>query len=411
MALYNNFYSWKSVLGWGTFVGHCKEAHFQKSHCKRFVHITLACMEFLPIISQIVSIFEKLIVSLALRCKKETKEETIQEHDTNTSSVRPVNQQPVGSIGPILATSSEPLTKWDRSQIRKYHETVASSSLPNDRFAWNTWSDSNLMPSMEGLAQIGRELSQHYQFPEGSLAVCPTLTEFKEQLNTIQNTPGDFRKAFVIPTHSSYGGRKQDGTIAKRSEEFVQHIVAVAAERKGTTLHVAILEPMMGKNANINPHQVGLDFKENNMVAFTEKEMILSYIVSSKLDPNTTVLYHSNVSRLKSNGCWVVALKDAVKFLKSPNFFNEIKVENTQSSTKIKKFVLKGIEVLPVTFMKTAQFSEQEFDQYFTSHSDQNSEAIRERIAKHVVKGRNFRVGHAAVKWIEALRLGNPIKS
>lgn len=66
MADFNYFldktsYSWLNALLWGNFVGHCKKAG-QGSLGDRIVHVLIAAIEFLPIISQISSICEKLII-------------------------------------------------------------------------------------------------------------------------------------------------------------------------------------------------------------------------------------------------------------------------------------------------------------------------------------------------------------
>lgn len=54
-------YSWRNAFLWGNFVGHCKKAG-EGSLGKGIVHVLIAAIEFLPIISQITSIFEKLII-------------------------------------------------------------------------------------------------------------------------------------------------------------------------------------------------------------------------------------------------------------------------------------------------------------------------------------------------------------
>lgn len=54
-------YSWKNALFWGNFVGHYRKAK-EGSLGNRLVHAFIAAIEFLPIVSQISSIFEKLII-------------------------------------------------------------------------------------------------------------------------------------------------------------------------------------------------------------------------------------------------------------------------------------------------------------------------------------------------------------
>lgn len=55
-------YSYAKSLLWGNFLDHCKQAKNERNPSSRFVHILIALAEFLPIIGQIASIFEKIIV-------------------------------------------------------------------------------------------------------------------------------------------------------------------------------------------------------------------------------------------------------------------------------------------------------------------------------------------------------------
>lgn len=55
-------YTWKDALLWGNFAEHCQKAQ-QGDFKSRIVHALVAIVEFLPIISQISSIFEMIIVN------------------------------------------------------------------------------------------------------------------------------------------------------------------------------------------------------------------------------------------------------------------------------------------------------------------------------------------------------------
>lgn len=399
MSLDSNFYSWDKVLLWGTFVGHCKKASNEKGNCKRFIHITIALIEFLPIISQIASIVEKIIV---MRCKKNPNPIN-KKFNTNPPLINIDNNQNEKSEIKISSKSNlDDLHIWDRNKVKEYHQNIDKSDpIRKNHLIWSRWSDANLMPSMNGLRKISSHLVQKHALQNDSLIVCSTLKEFKEKLDNIQSIQGDFRNAFVIPTHSTSWGRKEDGKIAQRSEEFPQHIITIGVERRGTELHIALLDPMIRHgNETITSNNIGLELNEN--VPFTEQELVLSYILSSKIDPKTTTLYHSKVLREKSNGCWAFALKDAVAFLKSPSFFKDIKAEDVGSF--VEKFTLRGIKVLPFSFMKTAQFDDNQFETYFRQNPDQDNPDARRKLAKHNVEGLNQRIGHATVKWIEKLR-------
>lgn len=60
-SLEKSEYSWKNALFWGNFAGHCRKLS-EGSLGDRLVHALIAFVELIPILSQISSIFEKIIV-------------------------------------------------------------------------------------------------------------------------------------------------------------------------------------------------------------------------------------------------------------------------------------------------------------------------------------------------------------
>ena len=308
-------YSWTNALLWGNFVGHCKKA-CEGSPSTRIVHLIISAVELLPIISQIASIFEKIIVTYI---------KTSKHHSSHILKIQPPLQSSDATSKQTPKQPPKPLNLWTQDEIRRYHHQIASSAIAQSPLIiWSRWSDAYIMPSMQGIAQIGTFLMDKLQFPRNNLFVCNTLKIFKEELEKIQNgmsAEGDFRRVFIVATHSTLWGQNKEGIVPKRTEDFAQHLLAVAVEKKGNKLHIALLDPFIRHgNENINPEHIGLNSQLEN-VPFSEQELVLSYIINAGLNPDTTVLYHSNILREKSNGCWAFALKDAIAFLKSPELF------------------------------------------------------------------------------------------
>jgi hypothetical protein len=54
-------YTWENAILWGNFKGHCKKVN-EGTFDHRLVHVLIAAFEFLPIIGQIASIFETIII-------------------------------------------------------------------------------------------------------------------------------------------------------------------------------------------------------------------------------------------------------------------------------------------------------------------------------------------------------------
>ena len=62
-ALKSDDYTWEKALLWGNFLGHCNKVKEESSFQGRLIHVLIAAIELLPIISQISSIFEMIIVN------------------------------------------------------------------------------------------------------------------------------------------------------------------------------------------------------------------------------------------------------------------------------------------------------------------------------------------------------------
>lgn len=62
-ALKQDDYTWENALLWGNFIEHCKRVKEETSLQGRVIHVLIAAIELLPIISQISSLFEMIIVN------------------------------------------------------------------------------------------------------------------------------------------------------------------------------------------------------------------------------------------------------------------------------------------------------------------------------------------------------------
>ncbi len=386
-------YTLNNALLYGVFYGHCKRA-MQGRWDNRVVHVIIAALELVPVVSQVVSLFEMFMVMSFSKPSSRF---------FNTSQNE--NRRDDNSSSPI------PLKDWPRDKVKEYHQRIAPLRNESPLLTYSRWSDSQVMPSMKGLALLSSTLiDKHKQksnsFKEDSLFVCETLRDFKAALKTIKDAKAvkePIRRAFIVPTHSTKFGHKENGVLPRRFEEFPQHIFTVVVEKKENELCIALLDPMMRLgNEIITPNHIGLAPELAN-VPFTEQGLVLSYIVDAGLDSNTTKLYYSSVYREKSNGCWAFALKDAIAFIKTLDFFDCDSIKKAGVVDKIHNLDLRKIEVLPIRFMTTAQLTDSAFEEHFQSHSEQDSISIREKIAKHRIQDQNHRIAHATVKWLQLL--------
>ncbi|MBA3721850.1 MAG: hypothetical protein H0W88_05560 [Parachlamydiaceae bacterium] len=318
------------------------------------------------------------------------------------------------------------LHQWNRADVKNYHDWINGSQFINSLMIWSKWSDGHIMPSMKGLAYLSSSIKKKNKFANDALMVCETLQSFRTELERIQidNTNTPIKRAFVIPTHSTDWGHKEKGGMAGRFEHHTQHIVTVVVEKIDGKLHIALMDPMnRAGNEILNPDHIGLGENKKD-VRFTEKEIVLSYITASKLNPATTKLYHSSVLRETGNGCWAFALKDAIGFLNDRDFFNNIKLADEREPVRLVSetnkdqfFELQKIEALPLNFMKTATLRPQEFKEhfdanrkYFKKYPDHEiTDFSKNKLLKHCVENQNMRIGHLTAKWMKQLLEAAPV--
>jgi hypothetical protein len=94
-ALNQEAYTWSNILLWGIFNGHCQAAKASVSWKDKIVHTLIAVIEIFPFIGQIASLFEKIIVTEAVKERpkpKSLQEKKIVVHDTELKKGTPVEK-------------------------------------------------------------------------------------------------------------------------------------------------------------------------------------------------------------------------------------------------------------------------------------------------------------------------------
>lgn len=129
-------YTWKNAFLWGNFLSHCRKVR-EGNFSDRFIHILIAAAEFLPIISQIASIFEKIIVN-RVHSKKEISKQTKAE-----KSIFVNNNPEKVELNNRLFLTKQSTEKSASHKIRFLIDTIQElenrNELPRDRsiYGWD----------------------------------------------------------------------------------------------------------------------------------------------------------------------------------------------------------------------------------------------------------------------------------
>jgi hypothetical protein len=203
---------------------------------------------------------------------------------------------------------------------------------------------------MGGCALVGTYLAKKHGLKD--MYVCETLESLTQKIDQIALSFQDQRAAFVVPAFSAT--RQSHGAFF--SPNFPQHKVTVCVEKQGSELKIALLEaqPLAGNDFIRAAHVEGKTIWSgiDQIGSFNTQELVFRAILKASL-PQSTQLFYSGVKREIPYGCAVFALRDAVAFLKSPDFFRRINCDSAVELSHCRK--IQRISHLTPAFMVGTQ--------------------------------------------------------
>ncbi len=244
----------------------------------------------------------------------------------------------------------------------------------------------NMILQMPGVSILATYLRDKHHL--NGLYVCSSFEAFQKKLEEMSQMPGDSRCAWII-----------DATLDTESS----HKITVCFEKKGDSFKIAILDALGNSPEDFSPTiaTASAEWIKKHVAEFHRLPYglyVLWYIYHSIIDLKQAQIYFSSVERQHSTfGCDTFSLRDAKTYLKSPDFFDTIQVEDCIVSHKGQELELSEIKVLPPLFMKGAQ-SLRLLD-----------ESLKTSLADHISEGVNHYTTQRTIKYylivLEALRL------
>lgn len=192
--------------------------------------------------------------------------------------------------------------------------------------------------TMQGLSIIASYLKQKHKVE--NLFVCDSLEAFQDQLKIIADSPNDMRASFVIPLKGM--GKHYYYVPAN------QHKATICVEKKDEKLKIIYLDGQPAPVMNDLLKKSASELKGLNDGGFATP---IFWCIDQCDLKGDVELFQSTVKReYGAYGCETIALRDAVDFLKSPDFFDKIKCKAEPSIPEIAE-----VDFLPSRFMKTTQ--------------------------------------------------------
>ena len=188
---------------------------------------------------------------------------------------------------------------------------------------------SDTLMQMPGVAIIATYLRRKHGLK--NLFVCSSLEAFREKLNQIDGLKEDVRCALILPQETDFE------KSVHHYFGYAGHKTVACVEKKGRDVRIALIDAL-GDFPEF--------FQEGNK---TSSFTILQYIKTSSL--KKPKIYYCGVERQTTgHSCESFALRDAIAFLKDPQFFEKIRFKRVESG-------MREIKLLPPAFMKGTQKS------------------------------------------------------
>lgn len=250
--------------------------------------------------------------------------------------------------------------------IAKTYEKLAAKHPDLKLMNKNLSGDRSMVSfTMQGLSIIASYLKQKHHLE--NLFVCDSLDAFQEQLKQIDESPNDMRASFVIPLKGM-----------GKAYKFVppnQHKATIGVEKKDGKLKIIYLD---GQPEDVKADVLKKSPEElKNLVDGRFATAAIWCINQCEL--KDVEIYQSMVKReYGAYGCETIALRDAVDFLQSHDFFDRI-----QSTSK--KDEINQVTFLPAQFMKPTQ-SRTALKKYLKDNPDED---LKLSLEKNTAMGRD----------------------
>lgn len=206
------------------------------------------------------------------------------------------------------------------------------------------------IPGSYNLWMPGVAVAAHYLSDKNhikGLYACQTLEAFHRKLQEIIDDPLDQRCAFILPSFSARQPLEPN---------TAQHKVTVCIEKKGSELHLALLDAMPLDNFNPSHCEIKENFWEkSDEGSYNVHELIFRVILKTSFDGIKSKNFYTSIQRREmSYGCESFALRDGLEFLQDQNFFKHIQ-PNPQHIDLKNGSKLQFIQALPLPFLRGVQ--------------------------------------------------------
>lgn len=238
---------------------------------------------------------------------------------------------------------------------------------------------------MPGIALAAAYLIEKHKV--SGLYVCETMESFSAKLKEIVQKGAEKRCAFVLPSFSSRQGEEKFGY----KPNFPQHKITVVMENRDNELKFAILDadPLCD---TITPSHLQCNQIWDNWdktAAFFSPELTIRAMLKANL-PQHTHIFYSGYRRERTYGCGVYALKDAMAFLRDPDFFKKLQAESStqlENGWRLHRF----LEFPPACMIGTQ--STTELQKYLKRHPNRkdlmipgkNNKSLQDYMDTHVI--------------------------
>jgi hypothetical protein len=288
-------------------------------------------------------------------------------------------------------------------EVMNRHNSICKQKNIDPLLRWSTEDAGRLVwHTSKGVAYLANYLVEKNDNinSKNNLKVCNNTYKLQSRLKEIESSSENVKEAIVMTTHTSVLCNKIDTKKCHSHSQIIheKHWFAVLVEKRNGIMKVMVLD---ATEQNIN-----FDRTYPKSKTFNTAEKL--HFALRKANLKNTQIYHTQLARqMAYQACSLYALKDAVTFLETDNYFEWIdkngELDPNNKGTIDKPQIVRNLPAEHIRLSQTMSGVEK----YKSKNKSENLLKLEQKIEKHsrMIRGKrtNKFVDDLYIKYQEML--------
>lgn len=288
-------------------------------------------------------------------------------------------------------------------EVMERHNSICKQKNIDPLLRWSTEEAGKLIwHTSKGVAYLANYLVEKNEkiCSKNNLKVCNNTNKLQRRLKEIESSSEDVKEAIVMTTHTSGYCDKIDTAKCRSHSQIIheKHWFAVLVEKRNGIMKVMVLDATQ--------QTINFDRTYPKSKSFNTVEKL--HFALRKANLKNTQFYHTQLARqMAYQACSLYALKDAVTFLETDNYFEWIdkngELDPNNKGTIDQPQIVRNLPAEHIRLSQTMSGVEK----YKSKNKSENLQELEQKIEKHsrMIKGKKMNkfVDDLYIKYQEML--------